>query len=358
MSRTRTRSRIASTNRRQLLKGGAALAATATLAPYGAFAAGQERPNGESAKKEGQLILWHADQDNDKVEFYKVFTEKTGISVVGQRVLPGVALPKFIAEMRAGGTEIDVYDSSDEGMMNEMQRQNLLMRYEHPHLDTYASEFKSNPPGFWTAYFINLNPMMYSAKHVSESDAPKTWMDLLDPKWQKQIGFQTTAAGSQYVWWYNLRDVLPTDYWDKLREQKPRGYSSSTQIVADLLNGNLKMGGKVSAFQHVKAVRAGQDLKVVYPPEGTPTSSQVTGVLAGTKRPNAAKIYIDYFLSKEGQEVWNKIQGSHSARRDVDLGDIPNISNIKILVAKDLADFTSRARRTEFNNLWNKVTGL
>ena len=345
-------------SRRKFLKGSVTVAAATVLAPYGSFVAAQDRPNMEAARKEGQLVLWHADQDNDKVEFYKVFTEKTGIKAVGQRVLPGVALPKLIAEMRAGGTEIDAYDSSDEGMMDELQRQNFLMRYEHPHLAAYGREFKSDPPGFWTAYFINLNPMMYSAKHVSADIAPKSWLDLLDPRWAGQLGFQTAAAGSQYVWWYNLRNVLPADYWEKLRAQKPRGYASSTQIVADLLNGNLKMGGKVSAYQHVKGMREGQYLKVIYPVEGTPASSQVTGILASTKRPNAAKAYIDFMLSKDGQEIWNRIQGSHSARADARVADVPDLKNIKILVAQDFKDFTSRARRTEFNALWNKVTGL
>ena len=358
MFRRRTPQSSIFTSRRQFLKGSATIAAASALAPYGSFVAAQERPNMEAARKEGQLVLWHADQDNDKVEFYKVFTEKTGIKAVGQRVLPGVALPKLMAEMRAGGTEIDCYDSSDEGMMDELQRQNFLMRYEHAHLGAFGREFKSDPQGFWTAYFINLNPMMYSAKHVADDIAPKSWMDLLHPRWAGQLGFQTAAAGSQYVWWYNLRNVLPADYWEKLRAQKPRAYASSTQIVADLLNGNLKMGGKVSAYQHVKGMRQGQDLKVIYPTEGTPTSSQVTGILASTKRPNAAKAYIDFILSKEGQEIWNKIQGSHSARADVRVADVPDLKNIKILVAQDFKDFTARARRTEFNNLWNKVTGL
>lgn len=99
-------------------------------------------------------------------------------------------------------------------------------------------------------------------------------------------------------------------------------------------------------------------MKVIYPVEGTPTSSQVSGILSTTKRPNAAKAYIDFILSKEGQEIWNRIQGSHSARRDVVIPDVPDLKNIKILVAKDFKDFTSRQRRTEFNNLWNKVIGL
>jgi iron(III) transport system substrate-binding protein len=342
-----------------MLTYGASATAMIALAPFVSRAAAQSGANLEAARKEGPLVLWHSDQDNDRVKFYKIFTEKTGIQASGQRILPGVALPKLIAEMRSGGAEIDVYDSSDQGMMDEMQRQNFLMKYEHPHLDAYASEFKSKPQGFWTAYFINLNPLMYSSKFVHADTAPKTWMDLLDPRWAAgQLGFQNASAGSQYVWWYNLRNVVPADYWDKLRAQKPRAYASSTQIVADMLNGNLKIGGKVSSYQYVKGRREGQALNVVYPPEGTPTSSQVTGILASTKRPNAAKAYIDFILSKEGQEIWNQIQGSNSARSDVHIADVPDLAHIKILVAQDFNDFTSRKRHAEFSNLWNKVTGL
>ncbi len=358
MSYCRSFSGLMSTKRRQLLKGGATVAAATALAPYGSFVAAQEGANLAAARKEGQLVLWHADQDNDKVEFYKVFAEKTGIKAIGQRVLPGVAMPKLMAEMHAGGAEIDAYDSSDIGMMEELRRQNFLMRYEHPHLNAYAPEFKSNPPGFWTVYYINLNAMMYSAKHVPEATAPKTWMDLLNPRWAGQLGFQTAAAGSQYDWWYNLRNVLPADYWEKLRAQKPRAYGSSTQMVADLLNGMLKMGGKVSDFQYVKSLREGQDLKVIYPPEGTPSSLNIAGILASTKRPNAAKAYIDFMFSKEGQEIWNKIQGSHSPRADVHIPRVLDLKDIKLLVPKDFKDFTSRERHVEFNKLWNKVIGL
>jgi ABC-type Fe3+ transport system substrate-binding protein len=66
--------------------------------------------------------------------------------------------------------------------------------------------------------------MMYNPRFVDQAAAPKTWADLLDARWAGQIGFQNSSAGSQYGWWYVLKDVLPAEFWTKLAQQKPRAY--------------------------------------------------------------------------------------------------------------------------------------
>lgn len=346
-------------SRRSALVGGASVAAASiALSPYGAFAAGPERPSLEKARTEGTLVMWHADPEVEKVAFYKAFTERTGIKVIGQRVAPGVALPKLLAQLRSGGAEIDVYDSSDEGLSDGLGRDGHLLRYEPVDIAMYEPPFRSNDAGLWTAYWINLNALAYSPKFVAPDQAPKTWNDLLNPAWRGSVGFQNTAAGSQYVWWYNVRSVVSADYWDKLREQKPRTYASSNQILADLLNGNLKIGGKVSAFQYVQAKRKGIELNMVFPPEGTPTGSLATSIVVSTKRPNAAKTYIDFVLSKEGQELWCGLVGCHSARRDVNVPDVPTLSKQKILVPSDFQDYASRKRHAEYVTAWNKISGF
>src|SRR5690606_32855449 len=122
-------------------------------------------------------------------------------------------------------------------------------------------------------------PMMYDTRYVSEQEGPKSWLDLLDPKWERQIGVQVAAAGSQYGWWYALKDVLPQDYWMKLAKQRPRAYATSSQMVNDIYSGSLKIGVKVSIFQYTKAVRSNIPVRVVFPDVGTPASNAVTGIV-------------------------------------------------------------------------------
>lgn len=329
---------------------GKASAATPTWSPPADLLA--------AARKEGRLLLWHGDQEADVVKFLQIFTKKTGIAATEQYLLPGAALPKLQAELRAHETDVDVYDTSDAGLMTQLQKQGRLLQYMSPELGAYASHYKSTPPGYWATYYVNIGTMMYDPRHVAVSIGPKTWTDLLNREWKGQVGFQNAAAGSQYAWWYLLRQVLPADYWTKLAAQKPRAYTSSTQIVEAINDGNLKIGGKVSIFQYAKSLKRKEPLHVVFPPEGSPAQNQVSGIIATTKRPNAAKIYTDFLLSQEGQTIWNNIQGSPSARTDVKVADLPDMSGVKLLHVTDMADFESRANHQEFVKLWNKITGF
>ena len=335
------------------------LAAAAGLARP-ALAAGPlaDRPSLEAARAEGPLVVMHGDQENDIVAFLRAFTEKTGIEAVQQRALPGVGMPKLQAELRAGASNVDTWMISDAGLMDVLRERRQLLRYESPELAAYAPEFRSTEPGWWTGYFINVGPMMYDTRYVQANAAPKSWTDLLDAQWKGQVGFQNSAAGTQYTWWYVLRNVLPAEFWTRLAAQQPRAYASSTQILTDMQNGSLKIGGKVSSYQFVKARRLEQPVNAIYPPEGTPAQAQVIGIIAGTKRPNAAKIYIDYLLSEEGQRVWNNIQGSPSARADVHIADVPPLSDFKILMPHDFTEYRSPARHSEFVRLWNHITGM
>jgi iron(III) transport system substrate-binding protein len=344
------------TRRKLLLAAGAGLA-TASLS-HRSLAQAVERPSAQAAAAEGPIVVWHGDQEGDVVEFLKIFTQKTGVQTVQQRLLPGAAVPKLEAEFRTGTADVDTYMTSDAGIMETLRQQNRLVRYVPKDIDAYDKSYRSDEPGWWTTYYINAGPMMYDPRFVKEEEAPKTWTDLLDPRWSGQIGFQNASAGTSYAFWFVMKDILPTDFFEKLTAQKPRAYSSSTQIQQDIERGNLKIGGRVSIFQYVKALRAKNPVKAVFPKEGTPSVNQVVGIIGSTKRPNGAKIFIDYLTSREGQQSWNDIQGSPSARADVKVENVPDINSTKLLLPVDFKEYMNPVRRREFVAIWNKMTGL
>jgi iron(III) transport system substrate-binding protein len=347
-------------SRRRLLlaTGAGALSLAMPHVVSSAHAEATAAPSVDAAKAEGPVVVWHGDQEADVVEFLKDFTQKTGVPAVQQRLLPGAALPKLEIEFRTGQTSGDVYITSDSGIMEQLRIQNRLLRYASKEIDAYGPSYRSSEPGYWTTYYVNVGPMMYDPRYVKEEEAPKTWMDLLDPKWVSQIGFQNSAAGTSYGFWFVMKDVLPKNFWDELAKQKPRAYSSSTQISQDIERGDLKIGGRVSIFQYVKSVRNKQPVKAVFPEQGVPAVNQVTGIFSTTKRPNGAKIFTDYLLSKDGQFSWNNIQGSYSARTDVQIEHLPDITTLKLLLPVNFEEYMKAERRREFVAIWNKMTGL
>ena len=359
--KNRSRSLIVRLTRRQVLRAGAGLAALswggAIFTSRRAVAA-DAPPDMAAAKKEGPLILVHGTQQGDIVKLLNAFQQKTGLEAKELRLLPGAALPKFEGEFRTGRFETDVYMGADAGLFAQMDKKNQILRYVSPEAAILDAKYKSRNPGVWTAYHYNIGPIMWDPRFVKPEEAPKTWADLLHPRWKGQIGFQNSAAGSQYAWWYVLKDVLPADYWDKLALNKPRAYASSTQQVTDMQNGNLLIGRKVSIFQYAQSKQAGQPLEVAFPPEGVPGSYEVVGILSSTKRPNASKIFVDYLLSKEGQEKWAEYHGQPSGRPDVQAPDLPDLTKVNALYPTNLDDFESEENHKKFVALWNKVTGF
>jgi spermidine/putrescine-binding protein len=101
--------RTMSVSRRTLLRGAAALSAAGAWAypRSAALAQATAAPDPKAAAGEGPLVIWHPDQEGDVVQFLKIFTDKTGIQTVQQRLLPGAAVPKLEAELRTGTTDLD-----------------------------------------------------------------------------------------------------------------------------------------------------------------------------------------------------------------------------------------------------------
>lgn len=365
-----TRAATGTLTRRELFRQAAVLGVSASalalfleacggVASHATTSSASAPPDLEAARKEGTLVVLHGDIEGDVVKFLQAFSAKTGIQAVQQRLLPGSAMPKIEAELRAtGSAEFDVYDGSDVSVMEQLRKQGHLQQYLSGEMRSYDAQYKSKPEGYWTAYFINVAAIMYSTNFVKPDEAPKTYEDLLLPRWKGQVGFQNSSAGTQYAWWYLLKDKLPGDYWDKLAQNKPRIYASSTQIMQDVYRGELLIGGKVSIFQHYQAIKAHQPINVVIPSVGAPANIQVTGIIAGTKKPNAAKAYIDYLLSQEGQQTWAGIEGNYSLRAGVTVPDVPPLSKVKLLMPANEADYEAAANHTKFVQLWNHIAGL
>lgn len=310
------------------------------------------------AKKEGTLTVWCGDQEDLVVDFLKSFTEKTGIAAQEVHILPGAGLPKLEAELSAGQTDVDVWMVSDVGVLEQLRKQGHLLRYVSAELDKFDSKYKSNPLGYWAAYTIDAPAIMYDPRFVSDQDAPQTYEDLLTPRWKGQLGFQSSSSGDQYAWWYILKDLLPADYWDKLAAQKPRAFSSTTQIIHEVHAGDLKIGAKVGVFQYALALRNKQPTKMILPKLGLPSTAESVGIVGTTARPNASKAFVDYLLSVEGQQKWSTINGLYSPRPEVTIPELPPLNTVKILLPTNLDDYSSPANHQKFTTLWNRIVGV
>src|SRR5262249_16385722 len=149
--------------------------------------------------------------------------------------------------------------------------------------------------------------------------------------------------------WYTVREVMGKDFWTKFAAQKPKAFDSYVQQYDRIVNGEDKIviGAQYSGYLEFKA--KGAPLEFVFPEKGVPASPQVWGVIAEARNPQAARLFLDWFLSPVGQKAMQEALFLNSPRDDAVAppGGLA-ASKLKLLFPADWSTFLGSKR--EFNN--------
>lgn len=199
----------------------------------------------------------------------------------------------------------------------------------------------------WTPFTTMPYVIMYNKKLVSEAEKPSAWKDVLDPKWKGKVAYaDATKSGSSYtllVTWltiYGKNEAGWKFVEDLLRQCKVLPKSSMTyQGVA---NGEYPIGltFEQAAFEYLKG---GAPIGLIYPSEGTAITLDGSAIIKNAPHPNAAKLFLDFTVSKEMQGLMVDKFGRRSVRRDVGSpADLPTLDKIKA-ISYDL-DYAANSR--------------
>jgi len=186
----------------------------------------------------------------------------------------------------------------------------------------------------WTPFTTMPYVIMYNKKLVSEADKPNAWKDVLDQKWKGKVAYaDASKSGSSYtllITWltvYGKNDAGWKFVEDLLRQCKVLPKSSMTyQGVA---NGEYPIGltFEQAAFDYLKG---GAPIGLIYPSEGTAITLDGSAVIKNAPHPNAAKLFLDFTVSKEMQELMVEKFGRRSVRKDVGSpAGLPTLDKIK-----------------------------
>ena len=188
----------------------------------------------------------------------------------------------------------------------------------------------------WMPFTTMPYVIMYNKKLVSEAEKPKSWKDLLDPKWKGKVAYaDATKSGSSYtllVTWltvYGKNDAGWKFVEDLLRQCKVLPKSSMTyQGVA---NGEYPLGltFEQGAFEFLKG---GAPVGLIYPADGTAVIPDGSAIIRNAPHPNAARLFADFTVSKEFQQVLVEQFGRRSVRKDVaSPAGLPTLEQIKTI---------------------------
>jgi iron(III) transport system substrate-binding protein len=310
-----------------------------------------------AAEREGEVIIYSPDVEQGTAKMLEAFHAlfpKIRTNYV--RLQTGALYAKVQAERQARTRVVDVLNLSDMGLVLDFEKRNGYQRYVSPEMSAYKPEYKSRPEGNWTWGSIIIAGISYNSKITPPDQAPKSWEDLLDPKWAGAVNVKTANSGLQHVTWYMLTKELGADYWQKFARQEPRAFDSYVQQFDRLVNGQDKVAEAAQYSGYIEFKRKGAPLEFVVPARGVPAGPEVWGIVENAPHPNAARLFLDWFLSPVGQQPFMEALFMHSPRVDVPAppGAV-STGEMKLLFPSDWQDFL--ASRTAFNRQWDAMAG-
>src|SRR3954447_3429146 len=291
--------------RRTMLTGLAGAAASWTL-PAAAQDEFGSKELVAAAEKEGSLTYYTANFAEVEQEVIKAFNKRfPKIKVSMVRAPGGQLITRIKTEAAADKLAADVINHSDRGLMLALI--DLFQDYTPPNAADYRPDALVSPklwPGVTLGWAIAYNTQLVK-------NAPKTWMDLTKAEYKgKQIG-QVVGPSGGTTWTRVMfeRQVLGEDYWAKQAATEVTLFPSGAPAADALVRGEVSILPSLYNIVFTKQ-RDGAPVEIIFAPEGMPINPYAAGIPASAKNPNAAKLFLNWCLSVEGQAFMIKEQGN------------------------------------------------
>ena len=281
----------------------------------------------EGAKKEGEVV-WYGGGSGEINEVHaKNFSKKYPfLQVKKTRIQSQRLLVRFEAESKAGKHIADIVRTTD-WYIDIFKQKGLLMKYESPERKAFINELKDRD-GYYTALYKQLHAIAYNTRMVRKQDLPRSYDGLLDPKWKGQLGLEDAA----YVWFVNLLKIKGEsqgiEFMKKLARQNVSLRSGTTLLTNLVVAGEIPLVIDIYAYTVDRAKKSGApiDFHVVEP---AIVHTITGGISKNAPHPNAAKLFMDYLLSEEGQRTYLS-ESLEPARTGMDPAWVPK--GIKLYV--------------------------
>ena len=264
-------------------------------------AAAQAQPaNVEAAKQEGKVIVYGAQVPQAMKGLHAGFEKKYGIKVEYWRGSSTQVSERALTEWRAGRPGYDVVEGN-RGVQLIMRDEGLFTKYIPPSSEKFPAQFKEKD-GLITPWRMLPISILYNTELVKPTEVPKTLDDLLNPKWRGKLSLpdptrHTTTA--QFLW--NL-DKLKGDKWldyvKALAKQQPILVESLAPVATTIIKGEALVG--ITYIKYVKQYKGPISYALM---DKYLTDPNYMSLSAKTTRPNAARLYLDYVCSAEGQKA-------------------------------------------------------
>jgi len=258
-----------------------------------------------AATKEGKVV-WYGSEDLQVVTaIARAFEAKyPGIAATAERSGAERNFQRIGQEYSSGIHAVDVVTSSNPGPILYWKRNGMLAPFVPADVGKWPAD-ERDPEGYFATNCLTLSLIGYNTRIVKPEDAPKSFAELVEPKWKgKLVKAHPGYSGTIVTATLAISKVLGWEYFEKLGHQQVMQVQSAIDPPRKVAAGERAVmvdGAEASAFQ-VQA--AGAPLALVYPTEGAPAVPLNGVVMKEAPHPNAARLFIDFLFSREGQQLF------------------------------------------------------
>ena len=273
----------------------------------------------EAAKKDARVILYSSMDLPVGEKLGKAFEAAyPGISVQIERSGSERLFQRLDQEFSSNIRSADVVNTSDASHIISWKKNGWLAPFVTEDMAQHFLPEYRDPDGMSATSRIYLSSIAYNTKLVKPEDAPKSYADLLDPKWAgKMVKGHPAYSGTIMTATFQLVRELGWDYLDKLSKQRVMQVQSSTDPPKKLSLGERAVMADGNEYGVVLLKEAGQPVEPVYPTEGTPTISGPTAIFASAPHPNAARLFQAWMHTRETQQFFMDYTAQYSAHAQV-----------------------------------------
>ena len=304
-------------SRRDVLQASGAAAMTVVASPLRAAA---PEPTAVSpsligaATKEGKVVYYTSIDLPVSEKIAKSFEAKyPGISVRVERTGAERVFQRIGQEYASNIHAVDVVNSSDASHFITWKRDGLLAPFVPEDVAKHYPADQKDTDGQFASFRVCLSVIGYNTNLVKTEEAPKSFADLLDPRWAgKMVKGHPGFSGTIMTATYEMARDLGWGYFEKLAKQRVMQVQASADPPKKIAIGERAIMADGNDYVLTLVKEAGGPVELVYPTEGTPQIVGPNAIFKAAPNPNAARLFQAFCFTPECQQLVFDISGMHS----------------------------------------------
>jgi iron(III) transport system substrate-binding protein len=254
----------------------------------------------EGARREGEVMVYHSSQTEDLKPVFDAFTQKYGVKVRDWRSSSENVVQRIVSEGRAGRREVDLVENNAPEM-EALHREKMLLAMDSPH-------FPDLRPGTlpthreWATSTMDVFVQAYNTEKVKREELPKSFQDLLDPRWKGRLGIEAEDQAWFGTLLHDLGEARGAKLFGDIVAANGISVRKGHTLLATLVaSGEIPLALTVYNYKppQLKAKGASIDWFVLPP---AIAQLHAVAVVGKAQHPYAAMLLFDFFLG-EGQAL-------------------------------------------------------